>query len=89
MTKDELKAIGVNPEYLTYPSGKYNIIVQCFGNDLRIYKQKTIKNDYRNGYKPTRRTEATKSESTATAARALWRRRVCTGGTSRTRHREC
>lgn len=33
MTKDELKAIGINPEFLTYPSGGYNIIVQCFGND--------------------------------------------------------
>lgn len=55
MTKDELKAIGVNPEYLTYPSGKYNIIVQCFGdengeeevwddekNDIEVVSIKTI-----------------------------------------------
>lgn len=31
LSKDELIAIGVNPDNLTYPSGEMNVIVQCFG----------------------------------------------------------
>lgn len=31
LTKEQLLAIGVNPENMKYPFGAMNIIVQCFG----------------------------------------------------------
>lgn len=31
LTKEELIAIGVNPDNLIYPNGEMNVIVQCFG----------------------------------------------------------
>lgn len=32
LTKEELIAIGVNPDNMTYPDGEMNVIVQCFGD---------------------------------------------------------
>lgn len=33
LSKEELKAIGVNPDNMVYPYDEMNIIVNCFGHD--------------------------------------------------------
>lgn len=33
LTKEELIAIGVNPDNMVYPHGEMNVIVQCFGKN--------------------------------------------------------
>ena len=33
LSKEELRAIGVNPDNMVYPHGEMNIIVNCFGHD--------------------------------------------------------
>jgi hypothetical protein len=42
LTREELIAIGVNPDNMTYFCGEMNIIVQCFGSeDGTTYDEKT------------------------------------------------
>lgn len=33
LTREELIAIGVNPDNMKYPMGEMNVIVQCFGQE--------------------------------------------------------
>lgn len=60
LTKEELIAIGVNPDVMVYPNGEMNVIVQCFGyedglqEDYSTGEKYPVKELYPDIYQPRR-----------------------------------